>query len=191
MARRVRPEKQPKKQRPRCYGAHGLIYKATNKIDGKIYIGQTIYTLRTRRREHERVVGIKTDYFHNAINKYGKENFNWIILDYAESQEELDEKEIFYIKKFRSFVDFYDANGYNLMLGTAVSESTKKKLSDAGKNRKVSEETKTKLSKTSVGKKHSLETRKKIAMSMTGKKHSNETRLKISQSMKSLKGRKL
>jgi len=191
MARRVRPEKQPKKQRPRCYGAYGLVYKATNRIDGKVYIGQTIYTLRTRRMEHERVVGIKTDYFHNALNKYGIENFDWVVLDYAETQEDLDEKEIFYIKKFRSFVDFEDSNGYNLILGNEVSESTKKKLSEASKDREVSEETRTKLSKTATGRKHSAETKKKIAMSMLGKKHSTSTRLKISESMKSLKGRKL
>lgn len=184
MARRVRPEKQPKKQRPRCYGAYGLIYKATNKIDGKEYVGQTIYTLRTRRREHERAAGHKKDYFHNAINKYGKLNFYWLVIDYANDQNKLNEKEVFYIKKFRSFIDFEDSNGYNLILGSNVSESTKNKLSEAGKNREVSKETRAKLSKASTDRKHSLETKKKIAMSMTGKKRSNETKLKISQSMK-------
>ena len=191
MARRSRPEKQPKKQRPRCFGHHGLIYKATNKTNNMVYIGQTIYTLRTRRMEHERTAGHKKDYFHNAINKYGKENFSWEIIDYADTQEELNEKETHCIDKFRAFIDFEDSNGYNLMFGKIVSRSTKEKLSEANKNKKVSDETKTKLSQTNKGRKQSLKTKMKIAQSMTGKKRSKETKLKISQSMKAFKGREL
>jgi hypothetical protein len=53
-----------------------LIYKATNKINNKSYIGQTTETLDIRIRRH--LYSIKTRrnyYFCNALRKYGKENF--------------------------------------------------------------------------------------------------------------------
>lgn len=52
---------------------YGIIYKATNLIDGKIYIGQTTRTLEKRRKEHEKPS--KHNYlFQRAIRKYGKAN---------------------------------------------------------------------------------------------------------------------
>ena len=53
-----------------------IIYKVTNIINNKIYIGQTIHSLNIRKSQHERSheYGYKTA-FSNAIKKYGKENF--------------------------------------------------------------------------------------------------------------------
>lgn len=55
-----------------------IIYKVTNIINNKIYIGQTIHSLNIRKSQHERSheYGYKTA-FSNAIKKYGKENFIW------------------------------------------------------------------------------------------------------------------
>ena len=87
----------------------GIIYKITNKVNGKSYIGQTRYTIEFRWRQHQH----KKDksYFHNAIHKYGVENF---IVETIEecNVEDLNSREIFYIAKYNTFND-----GYNLTIG--------------------------------------------------------------------------
>lgn len=87
----------------------GFIYKITNKVNGKSYIGQTRYTVEFRWRQHQH----KRDnvYFHNAIHKYGIENFTVEILEECDYKD-LNSREIFYIAKYDTF-----KNGYNLTLG--------------------------------------------------------------------------
>lgn len=87
----------------------GIIYKVTNKVNGKSYIGQTRYTLEFRWRQHLH----KKDnvYFHNAIKKYGAENFSVEVLEECDV-DKLNSREIFYIAKYNTF-----ENGYNLTLG--------------------------------------------------------------------------
>ena len=60
-----------------------VVYKITNKINGKIYIGQTTRTFEQRWKEHcNDAMNFKDIYlFHNAIRKYGKENFECEILE--------------------------------------------------------------------------------------------------------------
>ena len=64
---------------------------------------------------------ISTDYFHLAVRKYikeyGKDVFSLEVIDTAASIEELNEKEIYWIDHFRTFVGFEDCNGYNSSLG--------------------------------------------------------------------------
>ena len=92
----------------------GFIYKIINKINNKIYIGQTCRDLQTRWREHKsRATCEYSSYLYNAMTKYGAENF--IIEPIEEVQTDLlDEKEIYWIA-------FYDSNnskvGYNLTMG--------------------------------------------------------------------------
>ena len=87
----------------------GIIYKITNKVNGKSYIGQTRYTIEFRWKQHQH----KNDntYFHNAIHKYGIENFSIEILEKC-NIEDLNSREIFYIAKYDTF-----KNGYNLTIG--------------------------------------------------------------------------
>lgn len=87
----------------------GFIYKITNKVNGKSYIGQTRYTVEFRWRQHQH----KKDgtHFHLAIAKYGAENFTVETLEECEIAE-LDSREIFYIAKY----DTYN-NGYNSSTG--------------------------------------------------------------------------
>lgn len=68
-----------------------IIYKATNIINNKVYIGQTIHPLSVRKSQHERSheYGYKTA-FSNAIRKYGKENFKWEVIYEADAIEELN-----------------------------------------------------------------------------------------------------
>ena len=95
-----------------------LIYKITNKIDGKCYIGQTIKNAEERWREHQaHAFGThpndvnKTLY--KAIRKYGLENFTFEVLqDNIETYEQLDKAEIYWIDFYNSFI-----KGYNETFG--------------------------------------------------------------------------
>lgn len=96
-----------------------IIYKVTNKINNKIYIGKTCTTLEKRKSEHYREArycekwDIKDNKFHKALLKYKYEDFIWEIEDCtSKSEKELYNKEIFYIEKYDSF-----NNGYNSTIG--------------------------------------------------------------------------
>lgn len=97
-----------------------IIYKATNLFNNKVYIGQTNNTLDYRKSQHERNAlceyrnNKSSVYFHNALMKYGFNNFIWEQIDNANTQEELDKKEIYWINYYKST----DRNfGYNLKYG--------------------------------------------------------------------------
>lgn len=122
---------------------YGIIYKATNLINGKLYIGQTNRKLETRMKRHlyDAKIYNKT-YFHRAINKYGEENFKWEVIDVALDQDELDSKEKYWIKKLKTYYLLDNSNGYNMTDGgygasgehhpsfnKEVKVSTRKKIS--------------------------------------------------------------
>ena len=167
-----------------------LIYKATNTINNKYYIGQTIRSLEKRIDGHLKDSKNPKFYFHFAIKKYGIEKFKWTILEFCYSQKELDEKEMWYIKHFKSFGEV----GYNLTEGGSgsgghkCSEESRKKMSEYHKGKKMSEETKKKMSDSQKGKKlgthPSDETRKKMSDSQKGKILSEETKKKIGEFQK-------
>lgn len=88
------------------------IYKITNQLNGKVYIGQSI-NIEHRWKEHiqEAKNGIRNYALYNAMRKYGIENFSFEIIEEC-SEKELDEKEVYYIKEYNSYYD-----GYNSTLG--------------------------------------------------------------------------
>ena len=95
-----------------------LIYKITNTINNKCYIGQTIKSAEERWKEHQNhAFGShpndvnKTLY--QAIRKYGLENFTFeVVQDNIENFEQLDKAEIYWIDYYNSFV-----KGYNETFG--------------------------------------------------------------------------
>ena len=90
-----------------------IIYKATNVINGKMYIGYCV-SFKNRKNRHLKCAekGIVTK-FYNAIRKYGKDNFTWDILeDNVENINKLKEREVYYIKHLNTYND-----GYNSTLG--------------------------------------------------------------------------
>lgn len=105
----------------------GKIYKITNKLNGKIYIGQTLKSLEERFQKHCRKTTEKDKYHMNmaikkAIRKYGKENFTIELIEEV-NQELLDVREIYWI----SFYDSYN-KGYNCTLGGQNGATRKTKL---------------------------------------------------------------
>lgn len=91
-----------------------IIYKVTNRINGKSYIGQSVRTLSERKKEHLKTALMMRDgknYFHWAIVEYGEEIFEWEILDRCDNQQKLNELEKFYIKKFNTTDNRFGYNG--------------------------------------------------------------------------------
>ena len=85
--------------------AYGIIYKITNKLNGKGYVGKTTRSLEVRFNEHSKA----DSYIGNAIRKYGEENFLREVIEECETPEELNELEIFWIAHFNC----KQPNGYN------------------------------------------------------------------------------
>lgn len=94
------------------------IYKITNQVNGKVYIGQSV-NIKQRWAEHKanlRNNKHENSYLQNAWNKYGEANFIFEVIEKC-SKDELDDKEIFWISEYNSCKDFINANGYNLTIG--------------------------------------------------------------------------
>ena len=185
--------------------AVGVIYKITNTLNGKPYIGQTRQKLNRRISGHKsskKNFGVDA-----AITKYGWENFTVEVIEECPI-EKLNEREIFWIAELGSKVP----NGYNLTDGgdgaLNPSPETRARMSAArkgkpspNKGKKLPEEQKAKISANHAdvngekngfyGKHHSEETCAKMSAAKKGKPHkphSPETKAKISASEK---GRKL
>lgn len=92
-----------------------IVYKVTNKINGKVYIGITTKTLEYRRKVHERDSKRYNYLFYRALKKYGFDNFEWEVIDTAQNIEELERKEKEYILLYESFNN--PEKGYNSTSG--------------------------------------------------------------------------
>lgn len=157
-----------------------VIYKVTNLINEKVYIGQTRLDVKERWKRHlYDAKREKNNKFYNAINKYGEENFEIeIIEDNINNEEHLSQREIYWI----SFYDSYK-RGYNSTSGGEISPmhfyDVRKKVSRSLKGRTLSPETRRKISKSHKGKKghkHSEEHKKYMSELMTGRTTSEQTR---------------
>ena len=162
-----------------------IIYKSTNKITGKIYIGQTTHTLDKRIKGHIKESKIESNRpFMLSINKYGEDNFEFETIDSANNLDELNNKEIYWI----NFYNSVSPNGYNVTgggqgkkmistkeLSKIISEGLKN--SEKWQKTKNSEEYKLKMKKYFIGsnkdKKFSQEHKEKI-----WEKNKNDKRIK-------------
>lgn len=170
----------------------GYVYKITNIVNNKIYIGQTSNTLNKRFINHKseaRRTKIDTPIY-RAMRKHGTENFKIesLVEIKVNSKDELHEilnkLEVYYIEKLKP--DYNSAPGglgstgvtwteerrekfkelmsgeNNPCFGKPKSEETRKKLSDALKGRVISEESRRKTSETMKGVAKSEETRQRM-----------------------------
>ena len=159
------------------------IYKTTNLINGKYYIGK------------HQTENIYDNYYgsgvalEKSIKKYGKENFKKEILFIFDNEKEMNQKERELVNE--SFVN--DRNNYNLglggeggpmFLGKHHSDETRKKLQKLAKNRTLSEETKKKISNSNKNRTFSEETKKKISEKLSKLHKTDVWKNKVSKSLK-------
>ena len=111
-----------------------IIYLIKNRINGKVYIGQTIQPLRKRIDGH--IADAKRNRatkIARSIRKYGSNNFTFGELIKCSNSEELNEMELYYINYYNCLDDKF---GYNIRIGgecgSITSEETKKKISIGG-----------------------------------------------------------
>ena len=165
---------------------YGYIYKITNPINGKCYIGQTTNLPEYRWKKYKRLECKGQFKIYNALKKYGPNIFTYTSLDTAANQEELDFLEETYILCFDS-----RESGYNIKEGGSNgkhSSETKQKISKALKGHKQSEAHRIKNIKGHIGIKLSEEAKQKLSIAFKGNKyslgyrHSKETKEKMKQS---------
>ena len=92
----------------------GFIYKITNTINGKSYIGQTIQNVKERFYQHcatKCSKAVSNMAIHRAIKKYGKSNFTVEVIEEIDSAN-LNDRERYWIKYYNSY-----NNGYNSTKG--------------------------------------------------------------------------
>lgn len=162
------------------------VYKHTNNLNNKIYIGITIQEPKKRWLNGKGYQN--NDYFNKSITKYGWHNFSHEILYEHLTKEEAEQKEIELIAQYKSNqreFGYNIANGGNCV-GT-VSEETKRKISESHKGTLawnkglhigVGE------NNNFYGKKHSEETKKKISIANKGRKKTLEQIEKVRNSCK-------
>ena len=148
---------------------------------GKRYYGITKLNINQRWRNGNGYKNQKC--FWRAIEKYGWDNFEHIIIARGLSEEEAKWLEIELIREWNTT---NPNKGYNNSLGGEswnCSEETKKKMSEAKKGKHLSEETKKKMSESKKGKYLSEETKKKLSEIKSGKQLSEEHKKKISRAV--------
>ena len=153
----------------------GYIYKITNTVNNKVYIGQTSKTIEERFATHLRHAANKVNrYLYDAMNHYGYENF---IVEQLEACKKslLDEREIYWI-------NFYNANnpdyGYNMTIGGGGGDT----FSNLPEDRK--QIIREKLSARNTGTKQSKETIEKRVAKLRGQTRTTEQRKRFSEGQK-------
>lgn len=175
----------------------GWIYIATNTINGKCYIGQTIHPVKKRLNQHQQKSS-KCRAFCSAIKKHGWKNF---VTDWYECpDEDLNFDEELLVREMGTL----SPNGYNLKEGGGshgkMSEESKQKMREIniGQNNPMygkthSKDSNQKNKESHLGKTHSEESIQKMSGEnhhMWGKKHSKESKQKISDGNKERTGEK-
>lgn len=146
------------------------VYKLTNTINGKIYVGKS-YDPHKRFKIHvnianggKQIYGDKYQVIHKAINKYGADNFQLEIIDQSEQELESLEKEKFWISYFKNSnaILYNSTDGGDGISGYKHSKKSKLKMSENhtykyGKEHHLfgighSQETKDKISRLNKGK---------------------------------------
>lgn len=162
------------------------IYKITNIINGKCYIGQSV-NLKSRIKSHKSMLKHNNEdnpLLRKATKKYGYEKFEIEIIKYCK-EEELDLYEQYYIDYYKSHKR---ENGYNIELGGSTHKHLSKEQIEKMKRNK-----KGKLigkDNPFYGKHHTKETKERLSKIKKGNKNcvgrilSDETKQKIGEANK-------
>jgi len=162
-------------------GMNFRIYKITNDINSKIYVGQTSKSIEERFNRHcaeGKWRNTKKMPIVFAIQKYGKDHFKIELLEELPNyynQDQIDEAE----KRWGMKLNCFSPNGYNLRLGNgrhSFSPESIEKIRRANLGRKASEETKRRLSISHTGYKMKETTKQKLSTYWKGIQLSSEAR---------------
>lgn len=135
----------------------GFIYKITNQINNKIYIGQTKKTIEERFNAHIKKAQIYTNrYLYDAMNHYGYSNFKIELLEECDDIL-LDEREIYWINYYQSNSKTF---GYNMTSGGGGG--------DTWTNNPHKEETSQKIRNANLGSKRTPEQRARMSAAQKG-----------------------
>ena len=164
------------------------IYFIRNKITGIGYVGQTANNFGDRRDsnfaklrhgKHDNVL-LQEDW-----DKYGEDNYEFVVLEELESPMNIDEREKFWIAKMKE-----DGKSFNLQTGGKgfcgmhLSDQHKKAIGEKNRihnlGKKATEETKQKMSKSHKGMIVTEETKQKLRIANLGRKQTEEMKLKNS-----------
>lgn len=158
-----------------------IIYKITNLVNGKIYIGKD-----SKNNPNYYGSGIVVNH---AFKKYGKDNFIKETIDTAKDHDELNEKEIFWIKELNStnvnigYNRTHGGDGFSGLVTEVIKKSIKKRT-----GQKRTDETKLKMSLASKGIVKSDDHKQALSKAWQKRKiekpHTKETLEKMSNSMK-------
>ncbi len=172
------------------------VYAIKNRTNNKMYIGQSV-NVRKRKSYHLWLLRTNNHFnpkLQSAFNKYGEENFEFVILEKC-NKDELDDKEIKYINRYNTINDGYNiCEGGEGSLGRTLSEETKQKISNANTGRKQDEVAKKRKSEIMKELWKTAEYRKKMEQRPKpkpwnkGRRHTEEEKKHLSEK---LKGRRI
>lgn len=148
------------------------IYKITNLVNNKVYIGQTRRSVEDRWRDHCTLTKSKhKSLIRLAIAKYGQDSFKIEIIDECSSVDELNTREQVRIKELNTL----SPNGYNLDFG--------------GKSKIIHQESRRKMSLAKLGKSnpHTKQSKKKLSLAKTGVRFTENHKLALSKARKDKK----
>lgn len=181
-----------------------FVYLIWHKPTGKCYVGQTVMTVAERMRSHrskaKNAKKCNEMAVTAAIRKHGWGEFDYAILEQCNDQDELNDTERYWINHYDSLAP----NGYNIQaggtlgvdaaaarerrrqsaIGRALSDETKRKISEANKGKVVSDEAKAKMAAAKIGSSRSDETKEKIRVAFTGRAITDEAKAKMSEARK-------
>jgi group I intron endonuclease len=147
------------------------IYKITNNINGKVYVGQTWKSIKERFRKHKHISN-KCLKIKRAIAKYGEYNFTIELITVCSTQKVADYLEEFFINQYNSI-----NNGYNILVGGKTG---------GRKGMKTPKETIAKISKAATGRKHTASTKDKLSKIKKGVPLSEKHKLSLSIAKKGI-----
>jgi group I intron endonuclease len=158
-----------------------FVYKITCIISNRIYVGKTIHSIESRFNRHIKQSKNPSTKFHHEIAKFGKENFEIVLLQECNSVKELNQAERDWIEKLNSTDPIVGLNSTCGGQCGLMTCETKIKISNALKNRKLSNEHRSKISAI-------MKTKHGALNNFYGRHHDDNTKKSISNSMKGERG---
>lgn len=159
-----------------------LVYRIRNLVTKKVYIGQTRFKAEARWNVHKKnAIGGDRSRLYSAIRKHGPEVFRVEVLYTAESPEELNAMETFFIVLHQSH---RPENGYNMTLGGESgipSDETRKRIAATQHLRMQNSRLRQRISRKLKGRRDSLSTREKKSRAHLGIPRSLQVRENISK----------